>query len=90
MKMVRLVINKPVIRHTKALRHHLFLDTDTQIEIIMTTSSRFMHITLNENDVPGAALLFKDIDLHSVIQLKRWLQCRGLKQMGNKTELIQR
>ena len=56
----------------------------------MASSNGFIHVALNENDVPGAALSFADVSSHSILQLKRWLQCRGLKQSGNKCELIKR
>ena len=36
---------------------------------------------LNEEDVPGA-FFRKDPSEYSVIQLKRWLECHGLKQTG--------
>ncbi|KAG5872687.1 hypothetical protein JTB14_003044 [Gonioctena quinquepunctata] len=42
-------------------------------------------------DVPGALLknnlLIED---HSVAELQRWLQCRGYKKCGSKTQLIER
>ena len=36
---------------------------------------------LSEEDVPGA-FFRKDPSEYSVIQLKRWLECHGLKQTG--------
>ena len=36
---------------------------------------------LNEEDVPGV-FFRKDPSEYSVIQLKRWLECHGLKQTG--------
>ena len=46
-------------------------------------------IVLNESDVPGA-YFNKEPEEYSVIQLKRWLQCHGLKQTGKKQCLIDR
>ena len=44
-------------------------------------------IVLNEEDVPGA-LFTKDPEEYSVVNLKRWLECHGLKQTGKKQCLI--
>ena len=47
--------------------------------------------SLNAEDVPGAKLSeFLTINQHSVTQLKRWLDCRGILSSGKKTELIKR
>ena len=40
-------------------------------------------IVLNEEDVPGASFT-KDPEEYSVVNLKRWLECHGLKQTGKK------
>ena len=40
-------------------------------------------IVLNEEDVPGAHFT-KDPEEYSVVNLKRWLECHGLKQTGKK------
>ena len=45
-------------------------------------------VVLYEEDVPGAKLT-KDPDDCSVEELKRWLQCHGLKKTGKKIELIE-
>ena len=45
---------------------------------------------LTEDDVPGAKFYKLQISEHSVIELKRWLQCRGLSCTGKKPELIDR
>ena len=44
-------------------------------------------IVLNEEDVPGAHFT-KDPEEYSVVNLKRWLECHGLKQTGKKQYLI--
>ena len=46
-------------------------------------------VVLTEDDVPGAKLS-KQPDQCSVIVLKRWLECHGLKKGGNKSELVKR
>ena len=47
-------------------------------------------VKLTENDVPGAKFYKSEISEHSVIELTRWLQCRGLSSAGKKQELIDR
>ncbi|KAG5873858.1 hypothetical protein JTB14_025475 [Gonioctena quinquepunctata] len=49
------------------------------------------NITLLAEDVSGANLR-EGISLfdHSMQELKRWLECRGLKKMGKKTDLVER
>ena len=39
-------------------------------------------IKLSEDEVPGATFKGKDVEEHTNIQLKRWLECRGLKKSG--------
>ena len=41
-------------------------------------------VELTVNDVPGAAFMYSDIEKHSVLQLRRWLECRGLKRSGSR------
>ena len=55
----------------------------------MVSTNPFFHIKLNENDVPGAKLM-GEVEAHSNVQLKRWLECRGLVRSGNRQELIKR
>ena len=47
-------------------------------------------ITLCESDVPGAKFVHETICNHSVIELKRWLECRGLPVSGKKQDLVLR
>jgi hypothetical protein len=44
-------------------------------------------VKLTENDVPGAKFYRSEL---SVIELKKWLQCRGWSSTGKKPELINR
>ena len=44
---------------------------------------------LTEDDVPGAKLK-KDPESCIVDELKRWLECHGLKKSGKKAELVER
>ena len=56
----------------------------------MASTSSFRKIILNENDVPGAKLKHDNIEEHTNFELKRWLECRGLKTGGNKVTLSKR
>lgn len=47
-------------------------------------------LLLNENDIPGASLNRKNPSELNIVQLKRWLVCRGAPVNGKKPELIQR
>ena len=44
-------------------------------------------IILSELDVPGA-YFDMDPENYSVIKLKRWLECHGVKRTGKKQQLI--
>jgi len=44
----------------------------------------FARIILIKDDVPGAKLRHTSVNENSLVQLKRWLQYRGLKTCGNK------
>ena len=46
-------------------------------------------ISLCESDVPGAKFVHESICSHSVVELKRWLECRGLAVSGKKHYLVQ-
>lgn len=41
-------------------------------------------------DVPGAVLIYNEIEKHSLKELQRWLSCRGLPIQGKKNEIIKR
>ncbi len=56
----------------------------------MLQNGSFVGVKLNETDVPGAKLIYADLRQHSVTQLRRWLECRGLPTSGNKAELAER
>ncbi|KAK4887460.1 hypothetical protein RN001_003731 [Aquatica leii] len=48
-------------------------------------------IKLQPEDVPGA--VFRrgvNVEDHSNLELRRWLECRALKKVGNKAELVKR
>ena len=47
-------------------------------------------LLMTESDIPGASLNGKDPSELLVVQLKRWLACRGAPTAGNKPELIKR
>ena len=56
----------------------------------MASSNKFVVIELCENDVPGAILRNKNIQENTKIELKRWLECRGLPVSGDKEKLVKR
>ena len=45
---------------------------------------------LTESDIPGALLLQEAPELCNVVQLTRWLTCRGASTTGRKVELVSR
>ena len=47
-------------------------------------------VELTVNDVPGAAFMYSDIEKHSVLQSRRWLECRGMKSSRTKSLLLER
>ena len=47
-------------------------------------------IKLSEDEVPETKFKGKDVEEHTNIQLKRWLECRGLKKRGKKADLLNR
>ena len=66
----------------------LMLDACKQFTDEMSTELNLL--TLSENDVPGAKFTGIEVEEHTNIQLKRWLECRGLKKTGKRADLIQR
>ena len=47
-------------------------------------------ICLREEDVPGASLNGRDPSQLHVVELKRWLRCRGATTAGRKEDLVKR
>ena len=45
---------------------------------------------LNEEQVPGASLRGQDVATLTVLELKRWLQCRRASTKGLKRDLVAR
>ena len=41
-------------------------------------------VGLTLSDLPGAAFMYSDVEKQSVLQLRRWLECRGMKRSGTK------
>jgi hypothetical protein len=56
----------------------------------MASTQEFQKINLSPDDVPGAYINIDDFESCSILQLKRWLECSGLKTTGNKPDLLQR
>lgn len=46
--------------------------------------------TLVEEDIPDAALPRESVEECNMVQLKRWLTCRGAKTCGKKSALVYR
>ena len=61
---------------------------DDSGDLLDADSDDFMVLT--ENDVPGSALNDKQPHELNVLQLKRWLACRGAPVTGKKPDLIER
>ncbi|KAK3728953.1 hypothetical protein QZH41_016826 [Actinostola sp. cb2023] len=60
---------------------------------VMNSDSKKMvsdKIDITEDDIPGAKISRESIEQCSVVQLKRWLLCRGAKTSGKKATLITR
>ena len=47
-------------------------------------------LLLTEDDIPGASLNGKSPSQLTVVQLKRWLACRGAPVSGKKPDLLER
>ena len=47
-------------------------------------------ICLREEGVPGASLNGRDPSQFHVVELKRWLRCRGATTAGRKEDLVKR
>ena len=56
----------------------------------MAAGSTFVRVFLTENDVPGAKFCYNSVEEHTIVQLRRWLECRGLQTAGTKAILIER
>lgn len=50
----------------------------------------FFAVKLSETDVPGASFSESDCVGHSMTEIRRWLECRGLKTTGTKQDLVTR
>ena len=63
----------------------------SEISNVKDNSEDFNDIVcLTECDIPGASLNGKKPTELNVVQLKRWLACRGTPVSGKKAELIER
>jgi hypothetical protein len=54
----------------------------------MAFGGPFFNVKLLETDVPGAQLGENDCENYSVTELRRWLECRGLKTTGKTVGLL--
>ena len=60
-------------------------DLDVEIDILKDGL-----LLMTESDIPGASLNGKDPSELNLVQLRRWLACRGTPTAGKKPELIER
>ena len=58
-------------------------------KLSVTTSQTFNVVVLSPEDVPGA-ILKKNVEDATVMELKRWLECRKLNRTGVKADLVER
>ena len=63
-----------------------------QVRRIMASNVLDAVVKLKEKDVPRATFMYSAIEKHSacVLQLRRWLECRGIKRSGTKSLLLER
>jgi len=54
----------------------------------MASTQEFKNIKLTVQDVPGANIDLNDLETCGNVQLKRWLECRGIKTSDNRSELL--
>ena len=45
-------------------------------------------VKFKEKDVPGATFIYSAIEKHSVLQLRRWLECRGNQNIRNEVAFV--
>ena len=55
-----------------------------------TPAKGALKVILREEDIPGAEIPRETVEQCSVVQLKRWLLCRGAKTTGNTKALVTR
>ena len=60
-------------------------DLDVEIDVLNDDL-----LLITESDIPGASLNGKDPYELNVLQLRRWLACRGAPTAGKKPKLIER
>ena len=60
-------------------------DLDVEIDVLKDDL-----LLITESDIPGASLNGKDPCELNVLQLRRWLACRGAPTAGKKHKLIER
>ena len=60
-------------------------DLDVEIDIL-----KDYLLLITESNIPGTSLNGKDPCKLNVLQLRRWLACRGAPTAGRKPELIER
>ncbi len=56
----------------------------------ISAAGRIDTIVLKEENIPGASLKGRDPSQLHVVELKRWLKCRGAIVSGKKQDLVKR
>ena len=60
------------------------------MSVVPSTSCADSTQNLREEYVPGASLAGRDPKTLKVVELQRWLQCRGASTKGKKADLVLR
>ena len=77
---------KPKEKANDSVNIDQYLD-DLDVEIVILKDDLLL---ITESNIPGASLYGKDPYELNVLQLRRWLACRGAPTAGIKPELIER
>ncbi len=65
-------------------------DSDFTTGVVINAETGKSLYKLTEMDVPGASLNGREPSQLHVVELKRWLKCRGATTSGRKEELVKR
>ena len=88
--LIALLANDVTSYHEYALGSHPGASQADITFVEMASGYRNALPLLNEEDVPSASVIYAKLEEHSADQLRRWLACRRIKTLGNKTVLLER
>ena len=60
------------------------------VKLLVFLGTTQNQVAIQEEDVPGASLNGRDPSQLHVVELKRWLRCRGATTAGRKEDLVKR